>query len=347
MGFSGITYSSRFHKIEPSKIIKFTVNPANKIIKIAQQTLQIECEALQALQQSLDLRFSACVEAVFESTGRLVVTGIGKSAIVAQKIVATLNSTGTPSLFMHAADAIHGDLGMIRPGDMVLCLSKSGDTPEIKVLAPLVKNLGAPLIGMTSREDSFLARQSDYLLLTPITLEADPNNLAPTASTTVQMALGDALAIALLSLRGFSQQDFALFHPGGALGKQLYLRVSDLYPANQRPCVLPSDSMRKTILEITAKCLGATAVVSNDQQLLGIITDGDLRRMMERDGNLDQTLAGDIMSANPKTITDASLAVHALELMRRHSISQLIVVDELGSYRGFIHLHDLIREGLL
>jgi arabinose-5-phosphate isomerase len=317
------------------------------MIKIARQTLQIEAEALLALQESIGAAFAACAEAVFHSAGRLVVTGIGKSAIVAQKIVATLNSTGTPALFMHAADAIHGDLGMIRPGDMVLCLSKSGDTPEIKVLAPLVKNLGAPLIGMTSRPESFLARQADYLLLTPISHEADPNNLAPTTSTTAQMALGDALAIALLSMRGFSPEDFALFHPGGALGKQLYLRVGDLYPHNQRPQVAPADTVRQAILEMTAKCLGATAVTDEEGRLLGIITDGDLRRMLERGASIEDHCAADIMSARPKTILPSAMAVEALELMRRYSITQLVVADEAGLYLGFVHLHDLIREGLV
>jgi len=237
------------------------LNSANNLIKIAQQTLQIEAEALLELRAHIGASFAACVQAIYNSSGRLVVTGIGKSAIVAQKIVATLNSTGSPALFMHAADAIHGDLGMIRAGDMVLCLSKSGDTPEIKVLSPLVKNMGAPLIGMTSRADSFLGLQSDFLLLTPISQEADPNNLAPTASTTAQMAMGDALAVALLSLRGFSSQDFALFHPGGALGKQLCLRVSDLYPRNHRHAVQLQDSLRHIMLMSPADCLCATAVI--------------------------------------------------------------------------------------
>lgn len=325
----------------------FPVKEGKKVLETARQTLSIEIAALQALEAGLDEGFIACVQAVYESPGRLVVTGIGKSAIVAQKIVATLNSTGTPALFMHAADAIHGDLGMIRPDDMVLCLSKSGESAEIKVLAPFVRRLGNTLIGMTSRPDSTLARQSDFLLLTPVTQEADPNNLAPTASTTVQMALGDALATALLALRGFTPQDFALYHPGGALGKQLYLRVSDLYPRNQRPLVRPDTSLRDTILEITAKCLGATAVLDENDQLKGIITDGDLRRMLERGEDLNQLRARDLMHTQPKTIQSTTLAVHALERMRLHSISQLIVTDEDGAYLGFVHLHDLVREGLI
>ena len=248
---------------------------------------------------------------------------------------------------MHAADAIHGDLGMVRSQDLVLCLSKSGETAEIKVLAPLVRNLGNQLIGMTSRTDSFLARQSDFLLHTPIDKEADPNNLAPTASTTAQMAMGDAIATALLALRGFSPQDFAQYHPGGALGKQLYLRVADLYPQNERPKVYTETSLQDSILEITAKCLGATAVVSTSQELRGIITDGDLRRMLEKGLDISQLRAKDVMYPEPQTILNTALAVKALEQMRNNSISQLIVVDESGQYLGFIHLHDLIREGLI
>lgn len=313
----------------------------------ATRTLAIETRTLEGLQASINDGFIACVRAIYESEGRLVVTGVGKSAIVAQKITATLNSTGTPALFMHAADAIHGDLGMVRTRDLVLCLSKSGETAEIKVLAPLVKNLGNQLIGMTSKADSFLARQSDFLLHTPIDQEADPNNLAPTASTTAQMALGDALATSLLALRGFSSQDFAQYHPGGALGKQLYLRVADLYPQNEKPKVYGETSLHDSILEMTAKCLGATAVVNTRQELEGIITDGDLRRMLEKGMDISQLRAKDVMHSEPRTILDTALAVKALEQMRNHSISQLIVVDQEGTYLGFVHLHDLIREGLI
>lgn len=313
----------------------------------AKRTLQIESDTILGLLSSVNNDFTSCTKAIYRSEGRLVVTGIGKSAIVAKKIVATLNSTGTPSLFMHAADAIHGDLGMIRPFDHVLCLSKSGETAEIKVLAPLVKNLGNPLIGMTSKKTSFLARQSDYILLTPISQEADPNNLAPTASTTAQMAMGDALATALLALRGFSSADFAQFHPGGALGKQLYLRVNDLYPNNARPLVGLTTNLQDCMFEMTAKCLGATAVVDKDDKLCGIITDGDLRRMLERGGDIKRLQAKDIFKPQPKTILASELAVNALSLMRHHSISQLIVVDQDATYLGFIHLHDLIREGLI
>ena len=323
------------------------MNTKEIIRRTATQTIAIEIATLEMLQASINDDFVACVEAVYQSPGRLVVTGIGKSAIVAQKIVATLNSTGTPALFMHAADAIHGDLGMVRPYDLVLCLSKSGDTAEIKVLAPLVRNLGNLLIGMTAKQDSFLARQADFLLHTPITQEAEPNNLAPTASTTAQMAMGDALATALLAVRGFSPQDFAQYHPGGALGKQLYLRVSDLYPNNQRPQVKPQNTLQESILEITAKCLGATAVVDEEEKLCGIITDGDLRRMLEKGLNFTELHAADVMHPQPRTILDTELAVNALQKMRTNSISQLIVINEEGHYLGFVHLHDLIREGLI
>jgi arabinose-5-phosphate isomerase len=317
------------------------------IIKTGRQTLDIEIDTLKQLQSAINSEFAACVSAIFQCQGRLVVTGIGKSALVGQKIVATLNSTGTPALFMHAADAIHGDLGMIQKGDFVLCLSKSGETAEIKVLVPLLKNLGNPFIGMVSRPDSYLGRHADFTLHTPVSKEADPNNLAPTASTTAQMAMGDALATALLALRGFTSKDFAQFHPGGALGKQLYLRVRDLYPNNEKPAVKLTDSLQATILEMTSKRLGATAVLDNDHNLIGIITDGDLRRMLERCSNLDDLSAKDIMSTTPKTIVDSDMAIKALQLMRANSISQLIVVNETGKYKGLLHLHDLIREGLV
>jgi len=317
------------------------------ITKTARRTLDIEIDALKALKNSIGDNFERCVEAVFRCEGRLVVTGIGKSALVGQKIVATLNSTGTPALFMHAADAIHGDLGMIQAGDFVLCLSKSGETPEIRVLVPLLKNLGNPIIGMVSQPDSYLGRHAHYVLLTPVDKEADPNNLAPTASTTAQIALGDALATSLLALRGFSPKDFAQFHPGGALGKQLYLRVSDLYPQNERPAVQLNDSLQRTILEMTSKRLGATAVLDESGQLCGIITDGDLRRMLERGNGFDGLQAKAIMSPSPKCIQSDAMAVKALQIMRKNSITQLIVVDKENQYLGFVHLHDLIREGLI
>ncbi len=322
------------------------MNSENIILKTARETIHIEALTLKELHASLDQKFTKTVQAIIKSSGRLVVTGVGKSALIAQKIVATLNSTGTPAIFMHAADAIHGDLGMIRSDDMVLCLSKSGETAEVKVLVPLVKNLGNPLIAMTSKTESFLSRQADFILHTPVAKEADPNNLAPTASTTAQAAMGDALATALLALRGFTPQDFAQFHPGGALGKQLYLRVSDIYPNNQRPAVSPQATIQQTIIEITSKCLGATAVVDTEDQLLGIITDGDLRRMLEKGSFGEQLLAKDIMTLAPKTIPPDTLAVKALQIMRKNSITQLLVAEN-GIYLGVIHLHDLIREGLI
>ena len=324
------------------------MKPEKNILAIAQRTIRIEADALLALADSLDdtTDFQACVEAIAASQGRLVLTGIGKSAIVAQKITATLNSTGTPALFLHAADAIHGDLGMIRQYDLVLCISKSGETSEIRVLVPLVKNFGNPIIAMTANRQSTLARQADYVLWTPIDQEADPNNLAPTASTTAQMALGDALAVALLAFKGFSPGDFAKFHPGGALGKQLYLRVRDLYTLHERPSVKPDASLNEVILEITSKRLGATAVLDDKGDLLGIVTDGDLRRMLQRGGDFSHLHARDILSPAPKSIAPDALAVDALTLLREYSITQLVVLDE-GKYLGMVHLHDLVREGLV
>ena len=317
------------------------------IKEAALYTLRVEREALEALEKSIDTVFINCVQKIYYSGGRVVVTGIGKSAIVAQKIVATLNSTGTPALFMHAADAIHGDLGMILPNDIVICLSKSGNTPEIKVLVPLVKTLGSALVGIVANTDSYLAQQADYTLLTPIEKEADYNNLAPTTSTTAQMVMGDALAVALLRLKGFSPKDFAKFHPGGALGKQLYLCVKDLLIQHLVPKVYLEDSLSTVIDEITTKRLGATAVVDTNEQLCGIITDGDLRRMMREKFDFEGIKAKDILHKAPKTIEAAALAVNALEEMRKHNISQLVVVNEKQQYVGMVHLHDLIKEGLV
>ncbi len=319
-----------------------------KLIKeTALKTLEIEYLTLKELPNSIDEDFVACVEAVYKATGRLVVTGIGKSALVGRKLVATLNSTGTPALFMHAADAIHGDLGMIGKGDVVLCLSKSGETAEIKVLTPLLKQRGNLLIGMVAQKDSHLARHADLLLFTPIVREADPHNLAPTASTTAQMALGDALAMALLVRRGFSPEDFAWVHPGGMLGKQLYLRVADLYEQNERPKVFPQTTLREILLEMTSKRLGCTAVTDANDQLLGIITDGDLRRMLGKTTRLDETRAEDIMSRSPKWVRPDTLAAKALGTLQRHNITQLLVADENKKYLGVLHLHDLIREGFV
>ncbi len=316
------------------------------ILSTAQQTIDIEINALLALKNAFDEHFVKAVQAIAKSKGRLVVTGIGKSAIVAQKIVATMNSTGTPSIFMHAADAIHGDLGMIQPNDVLICISKSGDTPEIKVLVPFLKNFGTALIAMVSNRDSFLGKNANYILHTPIEKEADPNNLAPTASTTAQMAMGDALATALLALKGFSSQDFAQFHPGGALGKQLYLRVKDIFPLHEKPKVTPDADIKKIILDISSKRLGATVVTDTNDQVLGIITDGDLRRMLAKYEHFNHIQAQDIMSKTPLSILPDAMAVEALEIMRSRNITQLIVAQD-NTYLGMIHLHDLLKEGLV
>jgi arabinose-5-phosphate isomerase len=318
----------------------------NTILTTALETINIELAAVEALRDSLDGDFVKTVETIYGSKGRTILTGIGKSAIVAQKIAATLNSTGTPSVFMHAADAIHGDLGIVQPEDVVICLSKSGDTPEIKALVPLLKNFGNALIAMVSNRESYLGKNATYILHTPIAKEADPNNLAPTASTTAQMVMGDALATSLLALRGFTSADFAQFHPGGALGKQLYLRVRDIYPQHEVPAVFGSDNLQKTIIEMTTKRLGATAVLDDSSQLIGVITDGDLRRLLQRSIDLQAITAADMMSKNPKTIEADILAVEALQIMRELSISQLIVLDN-EKYVGMVHLHDLLKEGLV
>lgn len=286
------------------------------------------------------------METIFSASGRVIVTGIGKSANIAAKIVSTFNSTGTPALFMHAADAIHGDLGMIQSGDVVVCISKSGNTPEIKVLIPLVKNFGNKLIAIVGNTDSFLAREADIVLNTAVEHEACPNNLAPTSSTTAQLVMGDALAVALIECRNFTAADFARFHPGGALGKQLYMRVSDLYLQNEHPAVAPAASIRDTILEMTSKRLGC-AVVTDGGRICGIVTDGDLRRMLKANASFDGLTAADIMSHTPKCIADTEYAVNALHLMRRHSITQLIVTDAAGAYLGVLHLHDILREGII
>ncbi len=317
-----------------------------EIIRIAQRVIQIEAETILALKSSIDKGFVECVQTVFESTGRLIITGIGKSALIANKIVATLNSTGTPAIFMHAADAIHGDLGMIQPNDIVLCISKNVETPEIKVLVSLLRSGGNIIIGMVSNKESYLGKNASYILHTPVSKEADPNNLAPTASTAAQMALGDALATALLALRGFTPSDFAQYHPGGTLGKQLYLRVNDIYPNNEKPFVLEEENIRKIIMQITSKRLGVTAVLSEKEEIRGIITDGDLRRMLEDENDISHLKAKDIMNPKPKTIQGDALAVKALEIMRKYSITQLMVVEN-RKYVGIIHLHDLIREGLI
>jgi arabinose-5-phosphate isomerase len=318
-----------------------------QLSEIARRTIELEAQSIEGLKAAINADFEAAVNAIANCTGRLVISGIGKSAVIAQKIVATFNSTGTPSIFMHAADAIHGDLGMVQDHDIVLILSKSGESPEIKVLVPLIKNFGNTLIAMVGNTQSYLARQATYILDTTVQQEACPNNLAPTSSTTAQLVMGDALAVCLMELKGFQPDDFARFHPGGTLGKKLYLRVADLYPSNEKPAVTPSTNLQDVIMEMTQKRLGVTAVTDSENQLLGIITDGDLRRMLRKNTGFDKNVqAADIMTPNPKTIRPDALAVEALDLLRKHEITQLAVVEE-GHYLGMLHLHDLIREGLL
>lgn len=316
------------------------------ILRIARNSIEHEASAIKNLINYLDEDFAKTVELIYNSKGRLIITGIGKSANIANKIVATLNSTGTPAVFMHAADAIHGDLGIVQEHDSVLCISKSGNTPEIKVLVPLIKARGNTLIGMVSNIDSYLGKNADYVLKSTIEKEACPNNLAPTSSTTAQLVLGDALAIALIDYRDFGEEDFARFHPGGALGKKLYMRVSDLYRNNPQPMVAPETPVERVILEISEKRLGAAVVVDKNMQVLGIITDGDLRRMIQKKLDLATTQAKDIMSKNPKTITPDAMAIKAFNIMEDNSITQLAVAVE-GKYEGMVHLHDILKEGIV
>jgi len=321
------------------------MKPAN-IKEIAQRTIQSEADSIKQLHHYINADFQRAIDAIRTCKGRIVVSGIGKSAIIAQKIVATLNSTGTAATFMHAADAIHGDLGMIQQDDIVIIISKSGESPEIRVLVPLIKQFGNTLIAMAGNDQSFLVKQADIFLNTTVSQEACPNNLAPTSSTTAQLVMGDALAVVLMELKGFGSDDFAKFHPGGALGKKLYLRVSDLYIHNESPKVQEDASVKEVIVEISAKRLGATAVVNANDDILGIITDGDLRRMLEKENASASLKAKDIMTVNAKSINADELAVEALDMMRKHDITQLAVVRD-KKYLGIIHLHDLIREGLI
>ncbi len=322
------------------------MNIVKNIQKIAKEVLLNESQAVGNLANYIDNAFEACVKEILQSKGRVVVTGIGKSAIIANKIVATLNSTGTPSLFMHAADAIHGDLGMIQNEDIVICISKSGNTPEIKVLVPLLKRRGSKLVALVSNTSSYLAQQADFVLNATVGEEACPNNLAPTTSTTAHLALGDALAVCLLELRNFTSEDFAQFHPGGALGKQLYLKVQDVFVQHDLPIVKLDTPLKDVILEISSKRLGATAVTDSHQNLLGIITDGDLRRMLQKEINLTTVKAGEIMTKTPKSIERDEFAVKALQVMQQNNITQL-VVKEGEKVVGFIHLHDLLKEGIV
>ena len=322
------------------------MNTYEQILKNARSTVSIEHQAVALLLELLDDDFAKSVLEIFNAKGRVIITGVGKSAIIAQKIVATLNSTGTPAVFMHAADAIHGDLGTILSDDIVLCLSNSGSTPEIKVLIPLIKSRGNKIIAMTSNKDSILAKQADALIWAYFEKEACPHNLAPTTSTTVQLVLGDALALALLDLRGFSKDDFAKYHPGGALGKRMFLRVSDLISLHEKPEVSEDTPIKEVIVEISRKRLGVTAV-TKDNRITGIITDGDIRRMLENNDILTELTAKSIMSSNPKTIESEAMATQALEILETFSITQLLAVDDQNNYAGVVHLHDLIKEGIL
>ena len=326
-------------------MVKKDLQQESAILKTAIETLQIEADAISKSIYKVNTSFAECVELILNSKGRVVITGIGKSAIVAQKIVATLNSTGTPSVFMHAADAIHGDLGIIQRDDIVICISKSGNTPEIRVLVPLLKNGGNKLIALVGDVTSYLATHADFIIDSSVEKEACPNNLAPTTSTTVQMAMGDALAVSLLKCRNFTATDFAKFHPGGALGKKLYLKVKDIYPGNSSPRVEYNSTIKDVIIEITQKRLGATAVMKNNK-LWGLITDGDIRRMLEAGKYRNDLIAEEIMNKKPHTIDEEEMAVDALTVMRENKISQ-IVVTKNNEYAGMVHIHDLNREGII
>lgn len=317
-----------------------------EIIAGAQKTIKLQTASISNLANYINDDFVKAVQAISKSTGRLVISGIGKSAIIAQKIVATLNSTGTPALFMHAADAIHGDLGMIQPEDVVMIISKSGDSPEIKVLAPLVLNFGNILIGMVGNTNSYLAQKSNIVINSTVAQEACPNNLAPTTSTTAQMVMGDALAVCLMERNHFKTGDFARYHPGGALGKKLYLKVKDLVTPGENPSVTPDTAIKKVLIEITAKRLGAAAVLNKNKEVVGIVTDGDIRRMLEKYEHFSNLTAKDIMGKKPKTIAADALAMEAFEMMKAHEVSQLIALDK-KKYLGIVHLHDLVKEGLI
>ncbi len=315
------------------------------IIEIARKTIESESRSIAKLADLLTDDFSKAVEIIFNSKGRLVVTGIGKSAIIAQKIVASMNSTGTPSLFLHASEAIHGDLGMVQPHDVIICISKSGNSPEIKVLIPILKHFGNSLIAITGNTTSFLAKGADFILDTTVENESCPNNLAPTNSTTAQLVMGDALAVCLMELREFKAQDFAKYHPGGALGKKLLLRVGDMLDQSHKPGVEPETNIKKVIFEISEKRLGVTAVIENNK-VIGIITDGDIRRMLNNNDTFVHLTAKDIMTKNPKTIQLSSMVTDALNVLEDFSITQLIVTDQ-DEYKGVLHLHDILKEGIV
>ncbi|MCX6171351.1 MAG: KpsF/GutQ family sugar-phosphate isomerase [Flavobacterium sp.] len=320
------------------------INKEN-ILASAKSTILSESQAIAKLVDFLDDNFVKTIEVIYNSSGRLVVTGIGKSAIIAQKIVATLNSTGTPSLFLHASEAIHGDLGMVQPGDVVICISKSGNSPEIKVLIPLLKRFGNKLIAITGNTTSFLGKEANYTLNTYVESESCPNNLAPTNSTTAQLVVGDAIAVCLMEMRKFTAVDFAKFHPGGALGKKLLLRVRDMLDTTHKPIVAPNSNIKTVIVEISEKRLGVTAVVDNNK-VIGIITDGDIRRMLNKTETISGLTAQDIMTKNPKMIKSTDLVSDALNILEDFSITQLVVVDD-DEYKGVLHLHDILKEGIV
>jgi len=315
------------------------------IIESAKKTLLSESQSIAKLIDYIDNSFVEAVETIYNIKGRLIVTGIGKSAIIAQKIVATMNSTGTPSMFLHASEAIHGDLGMVQDGDVVICISKSGNSPEIKVLVPLLKRFGNKLIGITGNVTSFLGKESDITLNTYVESEACPNNLAPTNSTTAQLVMGDAMAVSLMEMRNFKAEDFAKYHPGGALGKKLLLRVKDMLDTSRKPFVSPDSSIKNVIVEISEKRLGVAAVIENDK-VVGIITDGDIRRMLNKTETITGLTAKDIMTVNPKTIKTSDMVADALNILEDFSITQLVVVDN-DEYKGVIHLHDILKEGIV
>lgn len=321
------------------------MNTASELLKLAKNTIIEESKAIAKLAELLTDDFHLSVQEIFETSGKLVVTGIGKSAIIAQKIVATMNSTGTPAAFMHASEAIHGDLGMLQPNDVVICISKSGNSPEIKVLVPIINNFGNTLIAITGNLESFLAKHAKYVLNTTVEQEVCPNNLAPTNSTTAQLVMGDALAVCLMHLRKFGSADFAKYHPGGALGKKLLLRVRDILDKDRQPKVAPDAKIKEVIVEISEKRLGVTTVIEN-QIVIGIITDGDIRRMLNREEHFSHLVARDIMSSNPKSIRSNAMAVEALTKMEHYAITQLVVLDD-NEYKGIIHLHDLLKEGIV
>jgi len=322
------------------------LNHDKNILETAKSTILTEATAIRNLVNLLDSDFENAVKAILNSNGRVILTGIGKSANIAKKIVATLNSTGTPAIFMHAADAIHGDLGNIQKDDFVICISKSGNTPEIKVLVPLIKNYGNKIAAITGSKDSFLGLNADFVLNSYVEKEACPNNLAPTSSTTAQLVIGDALAICLLDLNDFSSKDFAKYHPGGALGKKLYLRVNELAETNEVPSVRINTPVKNVIIEISKKRLGVTAVIEKDNKIIGIITDGDIRRMLENNDDIHQLIAKDIMGENPIIIDGETMAINALDIMKKNDITQILVTKD-DKYIGVVHFHDLIKEGII